>query len=721
MMTNSNNSLTQEVYDNLANVYDSLTVRVDRYVAMKYIFQYILNKFTEDIGGYFQQQVTNNRFNYTLFDGVTSIELDANELQYFSDLSNVDWSKVNLTIFGSILQYCMDTKKRHTHGSHYTSERDILKVVYPTVIHQWNEKFSNSNQLSTLIDLLHEISQFTVLDPACGSGNFLYVAFKELKRIERSILNKIHAEHSSDARDIIISANVSIKQFYGIDLDEYAVQLTKLTLLLANEYERKKIEKDITGKQIDLNFKCTESISLDSIDDNIRCTDALFINWVCADVIIGNPPFLGGRILRSELGDEYVNKLKATFPNVKGQCDLCVYWFQKAHIHSSKRVGLIGTNSITQGISRAASLDFVTDNGGYITNAITSQVWSGDANVHVSIVNWVKDSKDVPNQLILNEVVVSTINSSLKPTEIDVTKAHRLKENKNQSFESCKLAGKGFIITEEQAKEWMEINPKNKEVLKPMIDGSTLVNPNAKLNWVIDFKNMAMEEAMEYKEPFEHTKKYVKPTRTNNKVKQRRERWWCFGSPRIRMRKELDGLNWYFCLPKVAKYTCFQAIEISILPCEANMVVASDDFYILGILNSKMHIDWVDAQKSTLESSTRYTNTTCYETFPFPRNVKEKTKNEIRQIMTELENYRKQEAINDNTTITKIYNTYINDSHSKLYKLHRQLDEAVCEAYGWEYDVLKNNNEKLLKLNVERHSASNTHPLSSSINNQYYL
>ncbi len=208
-----------------------------------------------------------------------------------------------------------------------------------------------------------------------------------------------------------------------------------------------------------------------------------------------------------------------------------------------------------------------------------------------------------------------------------------------------------------------------------------------------------------YKEPFERVKETVKPIRDNNKRKARRVNWWKFGERRPGMRKALEGLNAYFCLPKIAKYTCFQAIDISILPCEANMAVASSDFFILGILNSKIHLDWVKAQSSTLKSDIRYTNTTCYETFPFPKNVSEKAKEKVRVIMTELENFRKQEAIEAKITITKFYNLFINEPSSKLFKLHEKLDKAVCLAYGWKYKEQKNYNEELLKLNEERFEA----------------
>lgn len=736
---NNTEEVTRQTADSVAKVFNSLINRKqDRTDAQKFILQSIFAMFAEDfdllpdsffislvreclfdnqnsydlLGGLFRQMAnpkpaTGGRyksikyFNGGLFEEITPIELNIEELHYLSEAANKDWSKVNPTIFGTIFQSSMDKEERHAQGAHFTSELDILKVVYPTIIQPWQEKIEKAKKLSTLIKLLEEIRTYKILDPACGSGNFLYIAFTKLKDLELQLLSKIHAEFPSAGNRIGTSSLVSVKQFYGIDLNEFAVELAKVTLLLAKEIGVKESNNWFIDNQLGIDFELEQTLPLDNLDENIIQGDSLFIDWIKANVIVGNPPFLGGKYLRQERGDEYAEKIYAKFPKAKGQPDFCVFWFQKAHLHPAKHVGLVATNSIAQGVSREASLNFIANHGGFITNAISTQVWSGDANVHVSIVNWVKNKTDIPQNLMLDEAKVKVINTSLK-AEIDVTKAYRLKENLKQSFQSCELAGKGFIISATQAQEWINSNPRNAEILKPMIDGSSLVNPNAALEWVIDFNNRTIEQAMKYKEPFEQVKKMVKPDRDNNKRKARRENWWKFGERRPGMRTALKGLKCYFCLPKIAKYTCFQAIDIAILPCEANMVVASDDFFILGILNSKIHLDWVEAQSSTLESRTRYTNTTCYETFPFAKGVKEKAKQKVREIMEELENFRKKAAKESEITITQFYNLYINEASSNLFKLHKKLDKAVCAAYGWKYEEEKNYNETLLQLNKER-------------------
>ena len=545
-------------------------------------------------------------FNGGLFSIVDAIELTKPELEILATVARQDWSKIRPAIFGNIFEGTVNAKERHSYGMHYTSEADIMKIVRPTISKYWEDLIDSANTIKELTNLQLQLQNYKVLDPACGSGNFLYVAYQELKRIEQLLLDKIKSKSKGKNQQINISF-VTPNQFYGMDINPFAVELAKVTLMIARKVA---IDK----------FNLTEpALPLDSLDNNIICTDALFTDWIKADAIIGNPPFLGGKKLRQELGDNYAEKIYQQFKEVKGQPDFCVYWFRKSHDNLDKngRVGLVGSNSISQNVSRNASLDYIIKNNGFIHEAISTQVWTGEANVHVSIVNW---SKEKPSQLFLDNEKVEHISSSLK-TEISVTSAKKLKANKNLSFQACELSGKGFIISEEEAKDWIEKDSKNREVLKPMIDGRGLIYPFEKLDWVIDFNDMSIEEASNYHLPFQRVKKKVKPERDNSKEKSRREKWWQFGRIRPAMRIKLKGLKCYFAIPKVVKYVIFTPVDISILPCEANMVIASDDFYILGILTSKIHRIWVNAQSSTLKEDTRYTNTCLLYTSPSPRDL----------------------------------------------------------------------------------------------------
>ncbi|MFK5969691.1 MAG: N-6 DNA methylase [Candidatus Marithrix sp.] len=733
IFANNVEEVTKKAAEKLLKIYHSLIQRGEnKNKVQKFILQLLICLFADDIGlfpvnGYFLeliQDCKNNQSTYDLFTAlfrqmnsknkakagkfkdiyyfnggifkeINPIELNSYELKLLETTAKFDWSKVEPAIFGNIFEYSMGSNEQHATGAHYTYEQDIMKIVRPTIIQPILEQIRQAKTLEALLKLREELGKIKILDPACGSGNFLYVALRELKNLELEILTKIKENFSSYQIQNIYSV-VQMKQFYGIDINTFAVELAKVTLSFGKKIFNDLFIEFIKKHQLSLSFE-DKTLPFDDLDKNVIADDALFCKWPKTDFIIGNPPFLGGKYLRVERGDEYAEKIYAAFPNVKGQPDYCIFWFQKAHESSAKKLGLVGTNSIAQGVSRTASLSFITTNKGIIINAVSTQVWSGAANVHVSIVNWVK--KNPPSTIYLDDKKVKYINSSLK-AETDYTNAQQIPENLGKSFEGCQLAGKGFTISAETAKKWLKAD--NKNILKPMLDGKILVSPSIELDWVIDFNDMSLEEASLYKLPFEHVKTHVKPERMLNKEKRRKEKWWLFGRSRPNMRKALKGLKKYFCLPKIAKYTCFRAIDISILPCEANMVVASDDFFILGILNSKLHLDWVLVQRSTLKADTRYTNTTCFMTFPFPDNVSTAKKQKIRKIMTELENFRTKETISRKCTITTFYNDFFHEPSSNLFKLHQKLDQAVCVCYGWKYSKIKSYNNELFKLNLEK-------------------
>lgn len=722
VFNNDNEEVTIKAAQTIGSMFVSMTKRkIEPAVAQKFVLQIVVSLFAEDVNlipkntiykileDAVQKDIKTQKemtdlfiamsnkdinkkpkkykdipyFNGGIFEDVETVELNFKELDLLFDAAKKDWSKVRPSIFGSIFESSMDQNKRHDLGAHFTSEGDIQKIVYPTIVMPIRKKIDAAKTKPALTKVLEEIRKFKVLDPACGSGNFLYIAFKELRRLEVEVMELL-AEKTGSKQ--ISFSMISPKNFYGIDVNGFGIELAKVALCIG-----RKLSAD--------EFKVQDTVlPFENLDDHFFKTDALFTKWPDVDAIIGNPPFLGGKYLRRDRGEEYAEKIYSAFPDVKGQPDFCVFWFRKAQDAKAIKVGLVGTNSISQGQSREASLEYIVQKKSEINYAISTQVWSGDANVHVSIVCWSKNKTDFPK--ILDGKEVPFINSSLK-NEIDVTKAFRLQQNLNLSFQGCELSGKAFVITKEQAKEWINKRKENAKVLKKMIDGKSLVNPNSEQEWVIDFNQMTIEEASRFVEPFEHVKLNVKPERDSNKRAARKKYWWRFGETRPGMRTALIKKNNYFCLPKIAKFTNFRSIDISTLPCEANMVVASDDFYILGILNSKLHLDWVKAQCSTLEDRIRYTNTNCFETFPFLWNEKSKKVDSIRTIATELENHRVSESMKRKISITQFYNQFINEPTSELHKLHEQLNRACSELYGWKYDSNRNYNEELFKLNQE--------------------
>jgi SAM-dependent methyltransferase len=530
-----------------------------------------------------------------------------------------------------------------------------------------------------------ELQGYRVLDPACGSGNFLYIAYQQLKRVERMLLEKIQSLNGSEGQQMEMGL-VTPLQFYGMDTNPFAVELARVTLMIA--------------RKIAIDDLClTEpALPLDTLDHNIVCQDALFSEWVKADAIIGNPPFLGGKHIRMNLNDEYVDRIFQRFPKVK-DVDFCAYWFRLAHdkIDEKGRVGLVGTNSISQGKSRIAALDYITQNGGYIHEAVSTQPWSGAAKVHVSIINWCKDK---PRKYYLDDLVVSQINSSLKST-VDVSQAVRLKANLNKCFQGVIPNGKGFFVTEQQVTDWIKADVKNQDVLKQSISAQDLTdNPHGTpKRWIIDFNDMSLEDASDYQLPLEQVKQTIPLERQNNRNEKLKLNWWKYEGKRIEMRKALSTLPFYFAVPCHSKWFIFSRVNKDWLPNNSITVLALDDFYILGVLTSNIHRVWVKAQSSTLKGDTRYTHNTCFETFPFPQTVDINLVQQIRTKTEELHEYRSQQMETKQWGITTLYNKFFTEPSSQLYKLHQQLDKLVMSAYQFnpEDDIL----EKLLLLNLE--------------------
>ena len=625
-------------------------------------------------------------FNGGLFERVHPIELTEQELKILEVAALEDWSRVRPAIFGSIFEGTASAVERHKYGMHYTSEVDIMKIVRPTISRFWEERIEAAGTIGELNALQLELQNYRVLDPACGSGNFLYLAYLELKRIERVLLDKI-SERRRGSSEQISMGFVTPLQFFGMDLNPFAVELARVTLMIA-----RKIAIDNFG------ILDQPALPLDSLDQNIICTDVLFTEWVKADAIVGNPPFLGGKHMRLQLGDRYIDKIFKRFPDVN-DVDFCAYWFRLAqdNLGESGRAGLVATNSISQGKSRKAALDYITENGGIIHDAISTQVWSGEAKVHVSITNW---SKQQPQIFYLDNKEVSRINSSLQG-EIDVSKANRLNSNINWCFQGVIPVGKGFIFTEEQVNAWIKADRKNQEVLKLFSMGANLAQEvNGKPDrWIIDFNDMPFDEASTYKLPFQQVKNLVKPDRDTNRDSRAREFWWRFLRPRPEMRKAIAPLSQYFAVPEVSKWAIFVPSSLDWLPGNKTKAVVSDDFYVFGILTSNVHRTWMHAQKSTLKADIAYTHNTCFETFPFPQTPITKQIEAIRKTAIDLHEYRSTQMEKKQWGITKLYNEYFNEPASQLAKLHKMLDDLVLKAYGFSKtdDLL----EKLLALNLE--------------------
>ena len=756
MFNNDRVAVTRAAATKVAQVFNALVERgEDRTKAQRFILQCVVAMFSEDfdllprglfsgllddcaggdssydlLGGLFRQMNSETParggrfekvayFNGGLFDRIEPIELAKDELLLMMGASSEHWGNVAPPIFGTLFQSSMDAEERHAHGAHFTSEADIQKVVRPTIVRPWREKIGAASTLKELRRLARELLEFRVLDPACGSGNFLYVAYREIVNLEMEILSKIHTEFADRARKAVGTTSlVSTKQFHGIDCDPFGVELAKVTLMLAKRVALAETQDNWFAERGEQFLEFEKSLPLDNLDDNIRCEDALFAEWPAADAIIGNPPYQSKNKMQAEFGRAYVNRVRDHYPEVPGHADYCVYWFRRAHdeLEDGCRAGLVGTNTIRQNYSREGGLDYIVGNGGTITEAISSQVWSGDAVVHVSIVNWKKGEEQGPKKLFRQ--LGDNLNSPWEVAEVgwigaalsgrfDVTAADVLRANKeSDSCDQGQTHGhKAFLLAQEEAEALIASDSRCRDVLKPYLTADEFLssNPPAPGRYVMDFHPRSMLEARAYAEAFARIEQAVLPDRqekANNEDKRNREaraenqnarvnhhhqnflnKWWLLSYPRSTLIKKLRGLPRYVACGRVTKRPIFVFVDANVNPNDALQVFTFVDDYSFGILQSDIHWRWFVERCSTLKGDFRYTSTTVYESFPWPQAPSLAQVREVARAAVNIRLLRAQLMKDHDLTLRELYRSLELPGDSPLKRAHARLDAAVRKAY----------------------------------------
>ncbi len=675
-------------------------------------------------------------FDGGLFEKIQPIELTKKEVEHLEVACTKTWRHINPAIFGSIFEGAMEDKERHELGAHYTHEIDIKKIVDPVIVQPWKEKIEavmdgftvkrKSETLDKLYELHKELCQFKVLDPACGSGNFLFIAYKEMKLLEREILKHIKTlsiERGSTEKILqhkLKNGLVSTKQFYGIDLNPFAVEIARVTLMIAKELS------------ITESFDSEETLPLDNLNANIICDDALFVKWPEADAIIGNPPFQSKNKMLTEFGGEYLNKLWDAYPEMNKYADFCTYWFYKAHKHLKEGcyAGLVGTNTIRQNNSRESSLDYIVKTNGEIFNAYGSINWSGEAVVFVSIACW-KKGYYIGEKILyledkneeLHKYVVPVINSSLS-LNIDVTSAKILESNKKPKkvFQGQTHGHEGFLLSKENAIKKIKQYPHYKSVLKPYLTGDELVsNSNSQPErFVIDFTFHDINSAAAFDDLFAIIQKEVLPWRLEKAEKQKKEnkelldknpkaainkdyinalnKWWLLRRGKEDMLEVLRQLNRYIVITRVTKRPVFHFISNEISPSDALMVFAFDDDYSYGIIQSECHWKWFVEKCSTLKGDLRYTPDSVWDTFPWPQTPTEAQIKTVAIAAKALHSERTVVLTNFNMSLRELYRRLEQPGKNPIKELHDTLDKAVLDAYGFndEKDILS----QLLTLNL---------------------
>jgi hypothetical protein len=587
-------------------------------------------------------------------------------------------------------EQALDPEERHERGAHFTREADIARVIGPTIVKPWQERIAAIRTLEDAERVIAQMRAFHVLDPACGCGNFLYVALREMKRLEATLAAKWS---SADG------PYFTIHQLHGIELDGAAASLARAVLRMGEH-----------------------------LDQQIRHADALLVDWPRPEgelAIVGNPPYLGARKMRRELGDGYVDKLFARYPQNRA-ADHATYWFTRALavLRPGERAGYVCTNSITQNESREASLDRILEKGGTITDAFRSYPWPGEAAVHVSIVNWVM--APYAGVKMLDGRAVSSISPAL--TEgAGVTTAHPIHQNEGLCFMGVTPGNSGFVLTDEQRDDVVSSHPASAEVIKPFMVGRD-VNRGIEqrpARWIIDFGTMTRQEAELFHGAFRYAQRHVygeKRALLDRKSASEKKRWWQFVRPRPELRATLKRRRDVLVIPSVGPHLIVSRQESAICFDHQLMVVALGDDYDFGILQSCLHEAWARARGSTLKGDLRYTNTTIFMTFPFPLHPDGRYDPSKRPCTVEaartaaaaeaFDRLRSSVCRARGLGLTKVHGMLKAGELPELGRAYEALNDAVTACYGFPEGLWKDEGEMLRRL-LEQNAAARRLPVPS--------
>jgi type II restriction/modification system DNA methylase subunit YeeA len=682
-------------------------------------------------------------FNGGLFDDDQALAMEKEDLGQALSAARLDWAEIDPSILGTLFERGLDPDKRSQLGAHYTDRDKIMQIVGPVVVapltREWDTVRQNVQELmakaekaksgsartkarndawSLCVGFLERLKRFRVLDPACGSGNFLYLALLALKDLEHRV--NLDCEVMGFSRQF---PSVGPEAVRGIEINPYAAELARVSVWIG----------EIQWMQRN-GFAVSRNPILKALD-NIECRDAVLnpdgteAEWPEADAIIGNPPFLGDKSMLSTLGEEYTTRLRAAYAGrVAGAADLVCYWFEKTGAMmasgSLAAAGLVTTQAIRRGASRV-SLDRIAAIG-TIYNAWSDEPWNVEgAAVRVSLICFARKGTTPAYQLDGLDVLV--INPDLTGGELNLTQVRRLPGNLGVCFQGPVKVGP-FDVPGTVARQWLTspLNPNgrpNSDVVRPLLNGMDITRRPSD-TWIIDFGEMSEECAALYEGPFEYVKTHVKPIREANRDRQRREKWWRLGRSGGDLSSATQGLSRVILTPRVSKHRFFVWGAARVLPDSRVNAITRDDDVIFGILQSRFHEAWSLRLGGWhgVGNDPQYTPTTGFETFPFPTGLTPdlpagdyatnpfseaiakaaRRLNELRGNWLNPSDLVKREpevvpgypericpasaaaaeALR-NRTLTNLYN----ERPKWLANAHDDLDKAVAAAYAWPEDI----------------------------------
>jgi hypothetical protein len=756
------------------------------------------------------------RFNGGLFNSPTILALTGDQLRTLLAAAKCDWSAVEPAIFGTLLERALNPAERAALGAHFTPRAYIERLVRPTVIEplraEWElllaevrlaqdaaietadqraRKEHQERARDLLLRFHHSLCRLRILDPACGTGNFLYVSFAMLKALEEEVQREL-----ADLGVLLLElrgVTVNPSQFLGIERNPRAREIADLVLWIGYlqwyrrsrpgmtfeepvlrtygnienrdavlTWSRERLKVDEQGKPVvvwNMRTTCPHPITGELVPDTVHGMVEVYeyddpgrAEWPDADFIVGNPPFVGNKIMRQALGDGYTEALRSAWPDVTQTADLVMYWWDKAaekvRAGRCRRFGLITTNSITQVFNRKVLERHLgaAEHPLVVAWAIPDHPWV-DAGADVRIAMTVGTRADslgcravlgqstfespergdegAAREVVVQYVQVDRIHADLS-AGADVAGAARLNANMGMSFQGMNLVGKGFRLTPKEVTALGYDLAALPPVIRPYKNARDLTQGGPP-RYVIDLFGLTEDEARDRYPPlYMWLLERVKPGRDQNKRESRRRNWWIFGEPVGRLRRAWEGLSRYIVTPETARHRFFTFATMELCPDHSLYAVCLDDGVTLGVLSSRFQTAWSLATGGWMGvgNDPRWRNSKCFDPFPFP-DTTPVPRERISSLAERLDAHRKTvEGAWPKATLTAQYNALARHRealgggpaldkaersfHDRaltgvLASLHDDLDTAVAEAYGWPADLADEEIlVRLVALNRER-------------------
>ncbi|MDX2262260.1 MAG: type IIL restriction-modification enzyme MmeI [Gemmatimonadales bacterium] len=748
-----------------------------------------------DAGGMFGADRI-QQFNGHFFRTLESLPLEPTDVQLLVEAAGFEWSGVEPSIFGTLLVRALEPAERHKLGAEYTPREYIERLVEPTVVEPLRERWSavqarvtqleqealsaahvnarqpNAKTISKLrAEAIHEVQSYHAwlrslrfLDPACGSGNFLYVTMAAVKRIELEVLRELARLHGG--QEGLVLDEVHPRQFHGIEVNWWAREIAELTLwigyhqfwreahggrtppvpiledtgtiecrdaILAWDATVHRPEKDRPDPTPRLVHPVTGELVPDPAAKlpYIEYVGARQAEWPAADFIVGNPPYLGRAKKRDALGDGYVEALSAAYPEVPDDADLVLYWWWLGTVRIAKtrtgRMGLITTNSLWQSrATRVVALSAAL--GVEVSWSIQDHPWVDDADgaavrVAMSVLQYrpvARASFRVSPDGAIEATARATVAAG-HSLEAALTRAREgaLHANRGLSSQGFKIAGKGFVLSNEEALALLARSPNESGVVRPLLSGGDVAGRGPS-RFVVDFALLQEGDAKRTSQAYQLVADRVKPVRAGRRSSTQRDTWWRFDRPRPELREALRGQGWFIATSEVSRHRLFLKIDESVAPDGSVVAIAVASVFLLGVLSSSLHGIWTLNTSGTLEDRPRYSKSLSFDPFPFP-DPSLALRDSIGALAEKLDQHRKDAIERDErVTMTGMYNVVeklrsgavLTPKERAIHEvaacgilrdMHDQLDALVAEAYGWPWPMEKEEIlERLVQLHDER-------------------